>query len=110
MESCYSRDWNLDRAWQKLFELDDLISLIRSNQLAGRNWLDEGAEVAQVTSFKGCIDDIKVSGTMLSCFLRSEISNANCNLGNLTRPQTFWKFKRSLWTFRRFAGLQKFVV
>lgn len=65
-----SRDWNLDTAWQKKFELQwpNLINQIQPTDWQKLYWeshvqkcLDEATEKALVTSFKGRIGDIQVS-------------------------------------------------
>ncbi|MCH90554.1 protein NLRC5, partial [Trifolium medium] len=68
-----SRDWNLNTAWQKLFKLrwPNIIDQIQPTDWQQAYWethlqncLDEAAEIALITSFKGRIGDIQISGNL----------------------------------------------
>ncbi|KAI5444301.1 hypothetical protein KIW84_012799 [Lathyrus oleraceus] len=70
-----SRDWNLNTAWRKKFELQwpNLINQIQPTNWQKLYWeshvqkcLDEATEKALVTSFKGRIGNIQVSDGTLS--------------------------------------------
>ncbi|GAU19309.1 hypothetical protein TSUD_335950 [Trifolium subterraneum] len=66
-----SSAWNLNTAWQKLFTLrwPNIINQIQPTDWQQTYWeshlqncLDEAAEIALITSFKGSIGDIQISG------------------------------------------------
>ncbi|KAK2363966.1 RNI superfamily protein [Trifolium repens] len=72
-----SRDWNLNTAWQKLFKLrwPNKIDQIQPTDWQQVYWethlqncLDEAAEIALITSFKGRIGDIEISDSIL-CYI-----------------------------------------
>lgn len=69
-----SRDRNLNTAWQKLFELrwPDLINQIQPTDWQKAYWeahlqncLDEAAEIALISPFKGRLADINISASIL---------------------------------------------
>ncbi|XP_004493854.1 uncharacterized protein [Cicer arietinum] len=89
-----ARDWNLNTAWRRLFELrwPNLINQIQPTDWQKAYWethlqncLDEAAEIALITSFNGHIGDIQISDSIQDYIgFEGHTIHSTCNYSKLS--------------------------